>query len=361
MKKIIAILLSVLMIIGATVVSYAVTPADGTYSVSVSMTGGTGKARITSATLTVSGGQMKAKVVWSSENYTFMRVNGTQYWNENSGGKATFTIPVSALDTPLDMSAETAAMSEPHEIDYKITFSSSGVTMKDATQGQTGSSGSNQTAGGSVSSNAPDNNADEPEEEPEEMQETADTDVIAVENPYSKSTSISAEILAGYVGKTMKLSTVRGIVSFDEEATSAIAQRAVGSVTLTMEDVTEEYKEQGYDLAVDLTLTDEEDNALYTQGDEGVATVTLNYDKDIEDGDTVKVYRVDGGEKEEIKAEYDADAKTVSFKTGHFSVYAVAQEGQQSSTVIIIAIAAVAVIAAATAAVIISKKKKQKM
>ena len=41
MKKIISIILSVVMIIGATAAVYAAAPADGTYQVAVTLQGGT--------------------------------------------------------------------------------------------------------------------------------------------------------------------------------------------------------------------------------------------------------------------------------------------------------------------------------
>ena len=44
MKKIITIFLCVFMIIGGEAAAYAAAPADGTYSVAVSVSGGTGRA-----------------------------------------------------------------------------------------------------------------------------------------------------------------------------------------------------------------------------------------------------------------------------------------------------------------------------
>lgn len=366
MKKIFTILLAVFIIMGATAASFAATAADGTYSVSATLNGGTGKATITSATLTVSGGSMKAKVVWSSSNYTWMKVGGVQYNNENSGGNSTFTIPVSALDTPIPVSAETIAMSEPHVIDYTLTFSSSGVAMKESSSAQSGksdnqgsSSGSSKTSGENKNQ-ADDSNNDEGEE-PEEQESAGDSDTITVENAYSKSTSVSADMLSDYEGKKMKLSTVRGAVTFDKAATAYIAQTAKGGITLTMEDLSEddEYKELGYDLVVDLTLKDEEGNALYAEGEKGKATVTLNYDKDLEEGSAVKVYRINGDSKEEIESSYDAEGKTVTFETEHFSVYAVAPEHQGGGSGALVIVVAVAVVAVAAAAVIFVNKKKR--
>ena len=100
------------------------TLADGTYTASVALEGGTGRASVeTPCTLKVEKGAMTATVVWSSPNYDQMVVNGTQYLPVNKTGNSTFEIPVAALDTPLAVQAETCAMSEPHMIDYTLTFS----------------------------------------------------------------------------------------------------------------------------------------------------------------------------------------------------------------------------------------------
>ena len=96
---------------------------DGTYTVEISMTGGTGKAYINSPVqLTVSGGQMTARLEWSSSNYDLMIVGGKEFFPVNESGDSVFEIPVYTLDEPLSVQAETVAMSEPHMIDYMITF-----------------------------------------------------------------------------------------------------------------------------------------------------------------------------------------------------------------------------------------------
>ena len=101
----------------------AETPADGEYSVNVTLEGGSGRATVESpAALTVAGGKMTATIVWSSPNYDYMLVDGEKYLPTNTEGNSTFEIPVSALDTPLAVTADTVAMSTPHEIEYTLTF-----------------------------------------------------------------------------------------------------------------------------------------------------------------------------------------------------------------------------------------------
>ena len=101
----------------------AETPADGEYTVNVTLEGGSGRATVDSpAALTVADGKMTAVIVWSSPNYDYMIVDGEKYLPTNTEGNSTFEIPVAALGTPLSVTADTVAMSTPHEIEYTLTF-----------------------------------------------------------------------------------------------------------------------------------------------------------------------------------------------------------------------------------------------
>ena len=103
-------------------------PADGTYTCDVTLEGGSGRATVESpAALTVADGKMTAAIVWSSPNYDYMLVDGEKYLPTNTEGNSTFEIPVAALDTALDVTADTVAMSTPHEIEYTLTFDSASL------------------------------------------------------------------------------------------------------------------------------------------------------------------------------------------------------------------------------------------
>ena len=98
-------------------------PADGEYTCNVTLEGGSGRATVESpAALTVADGKMTATIVWSSPNYDYMIVDGEKYLPTNTEGNSTFEIPVSALSAPLSVTADTVAMSTPHEIEYTLTF-----------------------------------------------------------------------------------------------------------------------------------------------------------------------------------------------------------------------------------------------
>ena len=106
---------------------------DGVYSIAITMTGGTGKEYIsTPVTLTVTTGEMTAKMEWSSPNYDLMIVDGKEFLPVNTDGNSVFEIPVYTLDEPLSVQAETVAMSEPHLIDYVITFDKSSLPSENA-------------------------------------------------------------------------------------------------------------------------------------------------------------------------------------------------------------------------------------
>lgn len=105
---------------------------DGRYSIEVSLSGGSGRAFVTSPTwLTVRGGQGYATILWSSPYYDYMILDGKRYLNETrDGGNSTFTIPITALDVPMEIIADTTAMGDPVEIAYTLTFYEDSVGSK---------------------------------------------------------------------------------------------------------------------------------------------------------------------------------------------------------------------------------------
>lgn len=106
--------------------------ADGTYTVDVALTGGSGKASVASpCELLVEDGMATATIVWSSANYDYMLVNGERYDAEIIDGHSTFVIPVAAFDHPLAVVADTTAMSQPHEIDYTLTFDAASLAAEE--------------------------------------------------------------------------------------------------------------------------------------------------------------------------------------------------------------------------------------
>ena len=122
-KRTICLLLVLLLLLALGCEKKTKALADGTYTVAMTMTGGTGKAKIASpVALTVQEGQITATLVWSSANYDYMKVDGVRYDAVIEDGHSVFTVPVASLEEPLPVVADTVAMSAPHEIEYTITF-----------------------------------------------------------------------------------------------------------------------------------------------------------------------------------------------------------------------------------------------
>lgn len=108
---------------------------DGSYWIRVSMTGGSGRASISSPTgFYVKDGQATADIHWSSASYDYMKLDGVRYDAfTDATGHSAMTIPVSTLDTAIPVLADTTAMSKPYEIEYQLSFDGSALLpMADA-------------------------------------------------------------------------------------------------------------------------------------------------------------------------------------------------------------------------------------
>lgn len=101
---------------------------DGEYTAEVALSGGSGRASIESpAAIRVSGGEYTAVITWSSPHYDYMVVDGEKYEPVNTDGNSVFEIPVLYFDKPMPVIGDTTAMSEPHEIEYTLTFDSGSI------------------------------------------------------------------------------------------------------------------------------------------------------------------------------------------------------------------------------------------
>lgn len=95
--------------------------ADGEYAIDVALVGGTGKATIASpALLTVKDGHAALTVVWSSDNYDYMKVGDAKFLPTTLEPGSTFQIPLVSFDEPFTVVGDTTAMSKPHEVEYQI-------------------------------------------------------------------------------------------------------------------------------------------------------------------------------------------------------------------------------------------------
>ena len=101
---------------------------DGDYTADVKLEGGSGKATVTSpAEFTVKDGKVTASVEWSSPYYDYMLIGDEKYEPVNKDGNSVFEIPVDGFDYPMEVVADTVAMSTPHEIEYTLQFDSASI------------------------------------------------------------------------------------------------------------------------------------------------------------------------------------------------------------------------------------------
>ena len=106
----------------------ALNKGDGAYTAKVTLTGGSGKASVASpAKIEVKDGAATAEIIWSSPNYDYMIVDGEKYTPQIEDGHSVFEIPVTAFNAEMPVTADTTAMSTPHEIEYTLDFDSSSL------------------------------------------------------------------------------------------------------------------------------------------------------------------------------------------------------------------------------------------
>lgn len=107
---------------------------DGEYAIEVEVKGGTGRTTVSSpAGLTVRDGRAYARIEWSSSSYDYMLVGGKKYLPLYEEGYSTFEIPITVFNEPMEIIADTTAMSTPHEIEYQLIFYGDSVMSKNQT------------------------------------------------------------------------------------------------------------------------------------------------------------------------------------------------------------------------------------
>ncbi len=96
---------------------------EGGLTAEVTLTGGSGKATVTSpAKIKEEDGRIIATIEWSSPNYDYMIVDGVKYEPVNTEGNSVFEIPIPGYNEDITVTADTVAMSKPHEIEYVLNF-----------------------------------------------------------------------------------------------------------------------------------------------------------------------------------------------------------------------------------------------
>lgn len=98
---------------------------DGVYTAEAELQGGSGRSQIESPLeITVEEGQAAAEIIFGSPYYDYVLIGEEKYEPVNTEGNSTFLIPVEGFDYNIPVTADTVAMSTPHEIDYTIFIDS---------------------------------------------------------------------------------------------------------------------------------------------------------------------------------------------------------------------------------------------
>lgn len=102
---------------------------DGKYEVEVILNGGSNRAKIESpAVMQVNDSKALVQIKWSSPYYDYMIVADEKFMPVNTEGNSVFEIPLEKFDCEMSVSADTTAMSEPHQIEYTLKFLSDTIT-----------------------------------------------------------------------------------------------------------------------------------------------------------------------------------------------------------------------------------------
>ena len=105
---------------------------DGDYTAEVKMEGGSGKASVTSpGKLKDKNAEVTTSIELSSPYYDYMLIGDEKYEPVNEDGNSVFEIPVDGFDYPMEVVADTVAMSTPHEIEYTLQFDSASIKEAD--------------------------------------------------------------------------------------------------------------------------------------------------------------------------------------------------------------------------------------
>lgn len=124
MKRFFTIMLTILLLATALNGCGQQQITDGTYTVAVTLSGGSGRASVESpCRVVIADGKPTATILWGSPFYEYMMIGETRYDPVQEEGNSTFEIPV-VFDEDMAVSASTVAMSQPHLVDYVLRFDS---------------------------------------------------------------------------------------------------------------------------------------------------------------------------------------------------------------------------------------------
>ena len=127
LSRALVVILALCLVLSSFVSAFAAYQ-DGTYNVGVTCEGGSGRGGVASATVTVSGGSITTvALTMTSPNYDYAYdpVTGAKVNAPAGSGNSVFY--VNYPGNPFSFTADTTAMSAPHEITYTLTLDLSAI------------------------------------------------------------------------------------------------------------------------------------------------------------------------------------------------------------------------------------------
>ena len=96
---------------------------NGKYFIDISLNGGTGRVSLVSPSqITIEDRKIIARIEWNSPYYDYIIVDDNKYEPINTEGNSIFEIPLNNIEDDLNIIANTTAMSNPHKIEYTLSF-----------------------------------------------------------------------------------------------------------------------------------------------------------------------------------------------------------------------------------------------
>lgn len=326
-------------------ITYAEQYPNGTYSVPVSLSGGSmGHNNVASpCTVTIENGNIYADIIfkrvtppWHAPRYEWLRTSkGTvmPVVDEANYTNTFYRVPIESLGS-VPITTLSSAMSEAHEINYTLYFDPNSILNPHNSGGSSAegnsSSSTGTSSGGSTKSD--DNKDGEDSERHDKDEDTAGGEdiknTVSVKNSHGMYTSTSKEQLESAKGKSLHLTTSKGDVIFDKAAVESIIKNADGGITLSMK------KSKGnkkYISIFELTLKDDKGKTLFKEsGSAGIAKIRLKLDKKFAKAKKVFVFDLNkDGEK--LSAVYDKKTNSVEFEASYLSKYGVSDKNPSSN------------------------------
>lgn len=162
---------------------------------------------------------------------------------------------------------------------------------------------------------------------------TIDATTVGTEGVSTTSLTFPQTVASQFSGAdNLIVETDAGVVTFNNAALCEISASQETTTTLVVS-LFPAYTET----TVSLELYGSDNEKITFAGDDDLGTATVTVPYEATNGENVKVYYINGTEKDEItNAIYDVTAQTVTFTTTHFSEFVISEEDAEEEVVVTI-------------------------